>query len=146
MTVWVLAADASRARFFKADSRLGPLEEVTDLVHPESRLREQGLVSDSPGQGRGRPVAGGPAHTVGHEDDATRVEEERFAREVANALDEARRQGRFDRLHLLCAPRFLGMLRDSLDEHTRKLVVGERDLDVSAMSAGEIRTHLPDRL
>jgi len=144
MSVWVVAADASRARFFQAEVPGGPLEEISDLVHPASRAREQGLVSDSPGRGRG--AAGAPGHSVGHEDDARRAEAERFAREVAQALAKARAKGRFNRVHLLAAPRFLGLLRAHLDAQTRTLVASEEDVDVTALSVGDIRARLPRRL
>lgn len=146
MTVWVLVADASRARIFEAESRLGPIRELHDLVHPASRVREQGLVSDSPGQGRGHALGGGPGHSVGHEHDASRTEEERFAREVAESLARACAKGRFQRLHVLAAPRFLGLLRKRLDGATRALLVSEHDLDLSTSSAEQIRAHLPERL
>ena len=59
MSIWVVTADASRARFFEAQAGGGPLQELQDLVHPGSRLHEHDLVSDSPGAGRGRSQGGG---------------------------------------------------------------------------------------
>ncbi len=146
MAVWVLAADASRARIFQAVSRTGALDEVQDLVHPASHLREQELVSDAAGRARHGPQGGGSRHSVGHEDDAPVEEQDRFARQVAGALRQGREAGHFDRLHILAAPRFLGMLRKHLDRETRALVVGEQDLDLTARDTAAIRAHLPDRL
>ncbi len=139
MAIWVLAAAAARARFFEAVTPTAPLAEVHDLVHPASRLKEQGLVSD--GSGRGRV-----GHSVGHEHDASQEEWERFAREVAGALHRAREQGSYQRLYLLAAPRFLGLLRRHLDAPTRALVAGELDVDASEESAKAIRARLPDSL
>ena len=143
MTVWVLAADASRARIFQATSSQGALEELTDLLHPESRLREQGLVSDSPGRERD---PGGTGHTMGHEDDAAREEWDRFAREVSQALKTAREAGRVQRLHVLAAPAFLGLLRKHLDPGCRALVASEQDTNVTGMDAKDIRARLPEHL
>ena len=146
MTIWVLAGDASRARIFETQSRLGELTEVEDLVHPSSRLPEQELVSDSPGMGRTHPPGGGPGHSVGHEEDAAAEERDRFAREVAGVLRKAREGDRFHRLHVLAAPRFLGALRQHLDEATRELVVSEHDVHVITETAAAIRARLPERL
>ncbi|MGB5614970.1 MAG: host attachment protein, partial [Sedimenticolaceae bacterium] len=38
--IWVLVADASRARVFTADKPAGPLNEVEALSNPEARLHE----------------------------------------------------------------------------------------------------------
>jgi protein required for attachment to host cells len=146
MAIWVLAAAAARARLFEAVTPSAPLAEVEDLVHPASRLREQELVSDSSGLGRHRPAGGGTGHSVGHEHDAPEEEWERFAREVAAALDEACTQHRFERLYVFAAPRFLGLLRRHLHASTRGRVALERDLDVTEESAEKIRSRLPDTL
>lgn len=146
MSIWVVTADASRARFFEAQAARGPLQELQDLVHPGSRLHEHDLVSDSPGAGRSRAQGGGVGHSVGHEEDASGEERERFAREVAGALRKAREKGRFQRLHLLAAPRFLGALRAHLDAATRELVASEHDVDVTTETADQLRARLPERL
>ena len=146
MSIWVVAADASRARFFQTQSSRGPLEELQDLVHPGSRLAEHELVSDRPGAGRGRPQGGGVGHSVGHEQDAVDEERERFARDVAAALREARERGRCQRLHLLAAPRFLGSLRAHLDAATRECVVSEHAVDVTTETPDQLRARLPERL
>lgn len=143
MNVWVVAADSSRARLFQATSRTGPISELEDLVHPASKLKEQGLVTDR----AGRDVApGGGGHSMGHEHDAEREELERFAREVGGKLCAGRKAGHFGRLHVLAAPRFLGALRKHLDAETRALLVSEQDANVTSEKVDAIRARLPKRL
>ena len=144
MSVWIVAADSSRARLFQAQSRLGAISELESMVHPASRLKEQGLVSDR----AGRDVApgGGGGHSMGHEHDAEREELERFAREVGGKLCSGRREGRFQRLHVLAAPRFLGALRKHLDAETRAVLITELDANVTSEDASAIRARLPRRL
>lgn len=144
MIVWVLAADSSRARLFQASSRTGSISEVEDMVHPASRLKEQGLVTDR----AGRDVApgGGGGHSMGREHDAEREELERFAREVGGKLCAARKAGRYERLHVLAAPRFLGALRKHLDAETRAALVSEQDANVTSEDVSAIRARLPKRL
>ncbi len=141
---WILTADRARARIFTAESSRGPLIEMEDLVHPEARLRAQGLTSDAPGRTYDGGRQGG--HTVGHEDDPGRIEAERFAKEVCEALSLARKAGRFEKLYVVAAPTFLGLLRECLDPATRRLVAGELDKNLAAHAAAEIRAHLPERL
>jgi protein required for attachment to host cells len=143
MNIWVLAADSSRARLFQASSRSGSISEVEDMLHPASRLKEQGLVTDR----AGRDVApGGGGHSMGHEHDAEREELERFAREVGSKLCAARKAGRFNRLHVLAAPRFLGALRKHLDAETRTALISEQDANVTGEDVSAIRDRLPKRL
>ncbi len=49
----IILADAARARFFTADVRLEELEEVLDLVHPESQMAGRETHTDGPGRFRG---------------------------------------------------------------------------------------------
>ena len=144
MSVWVLAADSSRARLFQADSRTGAISELEDMVHPASRIKERGLVTDR----AGRDVApgGGGGHSMGHEDAAEREEIERFAREVGGKLCAARKAGRYRRLHVLAAPRFLGALRKHLDAETRAVLISEQDANVTSEDVAAIRARLPRRL
>ena len=61
-----------------------------------------------------------------------------FAREIGHRLDTAAAQNRFQHLALVAAPRFLGLLRDSLDKQTRKLVTAELPKNVSAFARQDL--------
>lgn len=144
MTVWVVGADSARARIYNAASG-GKLTELRDLLHPQSRTRPEDLVSDRPGR-RANSLGRG-LHGVGGEHDAPHKEEaDRFARELANVLDEAARKGRYERLHVIAAPSFLGLLRKHLSNETRKRVASEVTANIATHAVSEIRAHLPKRL
>ena len=69
---WVLVAESSRAKFYSANNRLAPLTEVEAMVHPESRMHEGDLVSDSSGSdggsvGQGRHVMNTKVSAKEHE-------------------------------------------------------------------------------
>lgn len=144
MSIWIVAADSSRARFFSTDSPTGPLKEVQDLVHPEARIRPRDMASDEPGavydrMGQGR-------HPMGQAVDPKEQEAIRFAKEVCRRLDGARSAGEFDKLYVVAAPAFLGVLREAMSEPTRRLVAGEISKNVAVHRPEEIRGHLPRRL
>ena len=142
MTVWVVVADSVRARIFSTESSREPLREVRDLVHPESRMPEQALISDASGSGRS---AAGGGHSFGVEGEAKTHETERFAREVGEALCEAGGRQQFDRLHILAAPTFLGQLRPHLESVSAR-VSSEHALSVTHESVAQIRARLPARI
>ena len=123
--VWILAADASRARLFERSAPDQPTQEIEDLVNPAGRNRDRDLRSDAEGR---YPSKGqrGQAHTSQRHVDAVDHETERFAKRVGDMLDHARALHRFDRLYLVGAPRFLGMLRKDIAK------------DVSRCSAREV--------
>ena len=143
-TTWIIVAASGHCRCFEAGSRIGPLTEVADLVMPASRLREQELVSDRPG--RVFDSFGSGRHAMEPRTPPKEIEGRRFAAEIVGMLEAARQQGRFDRLGIVAAPAFLGMLRDALGSELRKLVAFEIDKDLTRQRPDEIRGLLPERL
>lgn len=144
VVIWVLVADGSRARLFHAEGARGGLTEIDTWLHPESRLREQDLVTDAPGQDRGR---GGSAHGVNERHSAHDHELETFAREIAGRLQEALNEGSFGRLVLSAPPRFLGLLREALPAGVRQRVRHEIGKDLTSIKdLRELRKRLPEVL
>ncbi len=144
MTTWVVVADASRARIFSAEGASGPLTEIEDMVHPESRLHEREMASDEPGTTFDRGGQG--QHGMGNAVDPKQQEATRFAKEVCEELDSARQAGKYDRLYVIAAPAFLGVIRDTMHDATKKLVAAEVDKNLAAHEVAEIRAHLPEHL
>lgn len=144
MTIWVLAADAARARIFSAETPHGGLKEVADLVHPQSRVHARDAASDEPGTTFDRVGQG--QHSMGKQIDPKNEEAIRFAKELATTLDNGRTSGKFSKLYVVASPRILGELRAALSEPTRKLVVAEVDKNLVAHKIEEIRAQLPARL
>jgi protein required for attachment to host cells len=142
--VWVLAADRVRARLFRAERPVDPLEEMDDLVNPDARSAERELVSDAPGS---QDVMRGVAH---HALDPQKTEKDHsvevFARQVAGRLAKLRTEGEMKRVYILANPEFLGMLRNSLDVRTRRLVAAAIPKSVTRLRPEEIRASLPRQL
>ncbi len=142
MAIWVLVADASRARLFKALKRNGPLEELRDWAHPESRLHEGDLVTDGDGSNQGpgghHGVAADPVHKT--------AEAERFAIELARDLDRARSSGDFSRMYLVAPPRFLGLFRRHASGELLERLSEEIAKDLTTHSPEAIRRQLPQYL
>lgn len=142
MAIWVLVADAARARLFKAVKRNGPLEELRDWAHPESRLHEGDLVTDGDGTNQGpgghHGVAADPVHKV--------AEAERFAIELAKDVDTSRANGEFSRIYLVAPPKFLGFFRKHASKELLDKVSGEVDKDLTTHAAEDIRKQLPEYL
>ncbi len=141
---WIVVANNAAAQIFSAEISSSKLKVVERLDHPEGRKRAGDMDADRPG--RSFQTAGNMRHGVQRQVDAKKQANMEFAQRVAHRLDSARRQGEMERLVLVAAPEFLGLLRNVLTPETKRLVESEFNLDLAAMKPNEIRDHLPEKL
>ena len=141
---WVLVADAARARIFSVDSPRAKLHPVEQLVSPEARLHDRDINADRPG--RAFDSFGEGRHAMGTNSNPKEQDAKRFAREVADHLEQGRVGNRFDRLVVVAEPHFLGLLRKAIKPPLEQLVTLEINKDLSKANDAEIRKHLPERL
>ncbi len=113
VNTWVVVADGSRARIFETPGLKLDLREIEDIVNV---------------------VAGGQA--------LSEKDREKFAKTVADYIEQGRLHQRYQRLRLAVEPKFLGMLRARLSEETRRLIFEEIDEDLSTLDAHAIQAHL----
>lgn len=142
--IWIVVADAACARIFGADTPTAALSEIDDMLNPAGRLRNQDIDADD--QGRSFDSAGEGRHAMSRRHDAHQQEALRFAQRVADHLKSALDERRFERLHVVAAPAFLGMLREALDDTVKATVASELDSDLVRHKLEDVRTHLPERL
>ncbi|MCG6967860.1 MAG: host attachment protein [Chromatiaceae bacterium] len=139
-TIWVVVADASRARIFTASKPADALTEIETLSNPEGRLHEGDLVSD-----RGGRISGGEGARHGY-GAGNSVKEEtinRFAAEVCKHLEKGRNSHAFGKLYVVAAPQFLGLLRKHQSDALRGLISSELSTELTTQSPERIRAQLP---
>jgi protein required for attachment to host cells len=141
--VSVLVADRTRAMIYRGASHNTVLIEVESLSHPESRLKDQELVSDSPGLSVGvaRPQGSATQAYSPHEREA-----ELFARQIAERIGALRTSNQLHRLYLVAEPHFLGLLRAALDAPTQKLIAGDVPHRLTDLDPAALREALPQHL
>jgi protein required for attachment to host cells len=139
---WILVAHDAGARMFESRGPGKGLNLVETIEHPEGRLRDRDIVSDRPGRSfrkdSGDPRRASMSRSEGPHDRAVAD----FARALADKLKHARVENQYERLVLVAPPRFLGLLRSSLDGPTAQLVVGSIDKDLASSKEGELIEHL----
>ena len=148
-TTWIIAADSSRARILQVMDREGRLAEVEDFSNPAGRMDERELTSDGHPRWSGHGGMGKPG---GHSNSgpasdreakgAVEHDVELFAKQIGDYLDKARTAHRYDRLHLVAPPKFLGQLRKELGKEVEKLVTSELPKDLSWLSERELEKRL----
>jgi protein required for attachment to host cells len=135
-TTWIIAADSSRARILQVTDRKQHLDEIEDLLNPEGRVHDRELLAD--GHPRFSGHAGGGPASDREETSATEHATELFAKRLGEYLDKARTAHKYDRLHLIAPPKFLGQLRKELGKEVQKLVAEELPKDLSWLNARDI--------
>jgi len=135
---WILVGHDAGARVFENHGPGKGLELVETIEHPEGRLRDRDIDSDRPGRSF-RKDSGDPrraAMSRGESPHDRAVSD--FARALADKLHRARVRNQYERLVLVAPPRFLGLLRASLDGPTAPLVVGSLDKDLATSNEAEL--------
>lgn len=118
------------------------LQEIEDLLNPEARLSDRELTSDAHPRFRGTDGPASDRQETGAAEHLVDV----FAKRIGGYLEKARTDNRYDRLCLVAPPKFLGALRSELSKEVEKLVVDERDKDLSWFNARDLeRALLRDR-
>jgi protein required for attachment to host cells len=140
---WIVVANSTYVRIFTADTPSSPLEELENFVHTENRLHDREITSDLPGRVKS---FGGGGHAYEQPTDPKQHEADNFAHRIAQYLEDAHNENRFEQLIIVADPSFLGRLRNHLQEQIKKLVRLEIDKQITTLTAAEIRQHLPQYL
>jgi protein required for attachment to host cells len=155
-TTWVVAADTYRARIFEI-SPDQKLKEVEDMVNPDGRMSDRDEISDAYGkfaQGKGgatgdaeRKNPGGvghrmPASTAYPQESMLEHHLELFSKEVDRYLDKAREEHRVDKLCVIAAPKFLGMIRRNMSPEVKRMVQEEIPNEVAGMKTHQVEEFL----
>jgi protein required for attachment to host cells len=143
-TVWVLVADAARARLFQVNQPQQTLSAALERELIGSNLPSREIASDRPGRtfdsgGQGRHAKEPPT-------DPARHAQSEFAREVVQLLDEKRESRAFERLIVVAPPQFLGDLRATMSQQLREAVSAEVAKDLSKLPLHELQDHLREVL
>ena len=138
---WILVADAAQARLLQQEAG-APMTVLHAFHHPASRAHSSALGADERGRQKSDRSFGGAAFEARVE--PQRKEHLRFARELADFLEEGAVQGRYGDLRLFAPSPFLGELKAELGARTQRQLVGSHDLDLVAFGLDEIERRVHD--
>ena len=141
--VWIVSANAARARLFSQRHATDLPQEVNDMVNPAARLRTAELETDSLGQraaSKSRHGVGAPTTPSGYEPDTSPAEHltELFAKSLAEVLLRAHQQQRYRQLMLVASPEFLGVLRKQLDPQLTSALKLEINKDYTQLRSEQL--------
>ncbi|PWB91968.1 host attachment protein [Methylocystis sp. MitZ-2018] len=125
---WVLVGDGRRALFFQnhGDAELLDLRVVETRVDDNPPTHEQG--TDRPGRSF---TSFSPGRSAMQNTDWHELEEERFARAMADRINQAAESGELDAIAIVAPPKALGEIRKELSVKAQSKVVGELAKDLT---------------
>lgn len=139
---WILVAHQAGARIFENEGPGKGLALVAEIDHPEGRERDRNLDADRPGRSFRKHSADPRRAAMSRSQTPHDRAVSDFARTLSERLQQARMDNRYARLVLVAPPRFLGLLRASLDDPTAQLVVGSLDKDLATTKETDLVEHI----
>jgi len=143
-TIWVVVAGAAHVDIYTCERLGGHLSAIETYSRPDARLREQELVSDSPG--RSFDSGGQGRHSMEDKTSAKRHLMTQFAKNIGRRIESARVADEFDQLVIVAGPRFLGEVRQALSGPCKKLVIKEIVKDLEGQPDTDITWQLHNLL
>ena len=136
---YVFVGDGRKALFLRneGDAQYPNLKTEEVLTNDNPPTREQG--TDKPGRTYAGP--GGRRSSM-EQADWHEIEEQRFAKDIADRLEVLVREKRIHSLVIAAPPRTLAELRRSMHDDVRKVVIAEVDKDLTHQPLHEIETVL----
>ena len=138
--VWILAANRTTARVFRAENT-HKLVEIKTLQHQEGHEHASDLNADR--QGRSNNRKGYGIDTMEAKTPTETKEAVRFAIEIANMLHEGLKTDSFERLYVIANPPFVSILRDACKASVVKLIEKEVHKDLTQCRSEQVRECLP---
>ncbi len=137
-TTWILVANASHAKIFSSQQVGHEMQLLDEFEHPESREKSVDIASDRLGLQHSQQGSG----TMVESSDPKEYEARRFAHAIAEKLDKARNQNKFDDLVIVASPHFHGLLNQYCADQLKPLIKKHIPKDYTAITDLELQAHL----
>ncbi len=140
---WIIVANSSDCKIFKCDRNIHNLSLLEEIKHPENRLREHDLITDSYGFCK-KPGM----HRSSYEPETSHTElaMDKFAREMAGKLNRGRIKHLYDDIVLLMPPTMEGKLLKHLNKNILCMVRKKIQKNLIHMSLYELKKYLCNNL
>ena len=143
MNKWIIVSSKTGSNFYEYEGTGNGLKKVKSLENPEGKLKNSDLYSDNPGKAVSQ---GSGQFAMANEVDAKTKVVEKFAKEIAKELGNARKANSFSRLIMVSEPGFMGQILKELDDKTSSLIYHKLNKDLYHMPEKEIHESLKDVL
>lgn len=142
MKLWVVIANSSSAEIYAVEHNGRDMHKVQHLEFPKGREKSGEILSDRPGRGfEGSKQMKGAfgRHAYSSETDIRTQEQQIFAHKLEEILRKAKDENVYEHLAIIAPPQFLGVLRGTLSDGVRKLIIKEINKDIPASQTDQER-------
>lgn len=138
--IWILLADAARARVmrnpeYSGDMEHAPVETIFEVTAEHRPLRD--IMTDAPG--RSFASVGARRSAMEYHSDPVRDETRKFAASLLSDIEARFNAGDFDQLVICAPPRMLGVLREVMPNKLTSVVRSEVAKDFTKLPPLELR-------
>ena len=138
---WIVIADGDTAKIFEHDGPGKGLHIIKELTLEQAHLRSGDIMADRPGRAS-NPSSPGSRAAVDYRTDPAQARERKFVEHLADVLDHQHREGAFERLVIVAAPKALGDLRPALSEAVKGTILAELPKDLTNLPTIKLAEHL----
>jgi protein required for attachment to host cells len=138
--LWILVANASRAKLFSTDERAEKWDLREEFHHEESRQRSSELLNQADNPNAGALSKPQPENQP---DARQSLEHHRFAKELAERLERGVNDRAFDRVVIAAPPEFLGMLRKAIGPRVQQRLMLDMRADYTNVPARDLPERIP---
>lgn len=142
LATWIVVCDGARGRIFVNKGRGSGLTEIESAEAEQARSPTRALGSDRPG--RSHESVGQQRHAMVPPVDWHDAQKVQFAKEMAEKINTAALENRFDQVILVAPPKALGDLRKALSSQVIDKLAGEIGKDLTWVPDHELGPHLSD--
>lgn len=137
--IWILVAEGAKAYIYISYLNKQELKLLHVLENPDARLHDHELDS-----GNFKPHGVSGKNKPESKVDLHHKEEERFAHKIADIINDGAEKHEYQKLMLICPPKFLGMLRPLIKKQAHALIVKEINKDLIHLPKEELKHHIWD--
>lgn len=145
-TTWILVTDAHRARCFEQTTRNGPLHELADLVQPHAHGTTPDRADRSGDAGKGHGRTGHAGTQFEPTTETAAKQRNRFARQLAEYLNQGVADQRCTRLALIATSPMLGVLKPLLSPAAHKLLRHSVAADFTHLQGPDLQRRVQEAL
>lgn len=144
-TYCIVAADTTTAKFYTTSSLklTKPFILIKELNHPEGFKKNQELTSDKSGHYQTDHASRG---SYEKEHSIKQIENDRFAKKIAEFLEKLRNSNQIHQLVVVAAPHFLGRLKKHFSLPVLQLIAIEVHKDYLHLTDAELQKKLHKKI
>ncbi|GAN76459.1 host attachment protein [Acidisphaera rubrifaciens] len=142
--LWIVIIDGEHVRFLMPQPHRRELHEISARTSPHAGVRSSALGTDRPG--RSFESVGATRHAIEPKHDAHERAKAAFLRAVAEEINRAAAEGRFDHLVVVAPVDELPMLTEALSAQASARVVGRLGKDLVKVPIHALPDHLNEWL